>query len=141
MVSVNSLAVRNPEIIREGARAFGNQCVVLGMDAKLVEVYDPNVLWQCTTCGACENQCPVGIEHLQVAFNAALVAESREPGSLVQSVDQLVLLIVHVALHLGQDRSFQVVLGLGAGGGQAADAPRGMQGDGDVEGEQHIANG
>ena len=33
-VSVNSLAVKNPEIIRAGARAFGNQCVVLGMDAR-----------------------------------------------------------------------------------------------------------
>lgn len=32
-VSVNSLAVRHPEIIAEGARAFGSQCVVLGMDA------------------------------------------------------------------------------------------------------------
>ena len=32
-VSVNSLAVRNPEIIAQGARAFGNQCIVLGMDA------------------------------------------------------------------------------------------------------------
>lgn len=32
-VSVNSLAVKTPEIIRDGARAFGNQCVVLGMDA------------------------------------------------------------------------------------------------------------
>lgn len=31
-ISVNSLAVRNPEIIREGAKAFGAQCVVLGMD-------------------------------------------------------------------------------------------------------------
>ena len=31
-ISVNSLAVRNPEIIAEGARAFGRQCVVLGMD-------------------------------------------------------------------------------------------------------------
>ena len=31
-ISVNSLAVRNPEIIREGAAAFGRQCVVLGMD-------------------------------------------------------------------------------------------------------------
>lgn len=36
-VSVNSLAVRNPQIIAEGARAFGNQCVVLGMDALRVE--------------------------------------------------------------------------------------------------------
>ena len=31
-VSVNSLAVKRPEIISEGARAFGNQCIVLGMD-------------------------------------------------------------------------------------------------------------
>ena len=31
-VSVNSLAVRDPEIIREGAREFGAQCIVLGMD-------------------------------------------------------------------------------------------------------------
>ena len=31
-VSVNSLAVKNPTIIAEGARAFGAQCVVLGMD-------------------------------------------------------------------------------------------------------------
>jgi cyclase len=39
-VSVNSLAVRNPEIIADGARAFGNQCIVLGMDALKVEVTD-----------------------------------------------------------------------------------------------------
>ena len=31
-VSVNSLAVRNPAVIAEGAKAFGAQCVVLGMD-------------------------------------------------------------------------------------------------------------
>lgn len=31
-VSVNSLAVKNPEIIAEGAKAFGAQCIVLGMD-------------------------------------------------------------------------------------------------------------
>jgi cyclase len=33
-VSLNSLAVDRPEIIAEGARAFGNQCIVLGLDAK-----------------------------------------------------------------------------------------------------------
>ena len=31
-VSVNSLAVKNPAIIAEGARQFGSQCIVLGMD-------------------------------------------------------------------------------------------------------------
>jgi cyclase len=36
-VSVNSGAVKNPDIISEGAVAFGSQCVVLGMDVKRVE--------------------------------------------------------------------------------------------------------
>lgn len=31
-VSVNSLAVLNPNIIEEGAKKFGSQCIVLGMD-------------------------------------------------------------------------------------------------------------
>lgn len=33
-VSVNSAAVMHPEIIRESAERFGNQCVVLSIDAK-----------------------------------------------------------------------------------------------------------
>jgi cyclase len=36
-VSVNTEAVKNPMIISEGARAFGSQCMVLGMDVKKVE--------------------------------------------------------------------------------------------------------
>jgi imidazole glycerol-phosphate synthase subunit HisF len=37
-VSVNSLAVQNPDIIAQGARAFGKQCIVLGMDAKRTDL-------------------------------------------------------------------------------------------------------
>jgi cyclase len=37
-VSVNTAAVENPGIITEGAKAFGSQCIVLGMDVKKVEV-------------------------------------------------------------------------------------------------------
>ena len=36
-VSVNSAAVKNPKLISDGARAFGSQCIVLGMDVKEVE--------------------------------------------------------------------------------------------------------
>ncbi len=32
-ISLNSQAVRNPEIIADGAARFGRQCIVLGMDA------------------------------------------------------------------------------------------------------------
>jgi len=35
-VSVNSAAIRDPSIITEGAKAFGSQCIVLGMDVKKV---------------------------------------------------------------------------------------------------------
>lgn len=33
-VSLNSAAVRNPELLAEGARLFGRQCIVLAVDAK-----------------------------------------------------------------------------------------------------------
>lgn len=33
-VSLNSPAVKNPSLITEGARIFGNQCIVLGMDVR-----------------------------------------------------------------------------------------------------------
>ena len=35
-VSINTAAVENPDLIRQGAEAFGSQCIVLGMDAKAV---------------------------------------------------------------------------------------------------------
>lgn len=39
-VSVNTLAVHNPNIIAEGARIFGSQCIVLGMDPVWVGASD-----------------------------------------------------------------------------------------------------
>jgi Fe-S oxidoreductase len=33
-------------------------------DAESGGVIDPDVLWSCTTCGACVEQCPVDIEHI-----------------------------------------------------------------------------
>jgi len=48
---------------------------------KLAEVYSEKVLWQCTTCGACENQCPVGIEHLPILIGSrrGLVSNGDAP--------------------------------------------------------------
>ena len=33
-ISLNSAAVKNPELIAQGAKLFGNQCIVLAVDAK-----------------------------------------------------------------------------------------------------------
>jgi Fe-S oxidoreductase len=53
-------------------------------ERKLGEVYSEQVLWQCTTCGACENQCPVGIEHLPILIGArrGLVSNGDAPDYL-----------------------------------------------------------
>lgn len=39
-ISVNSAAVKNPQIIADGARAFGSQAIVLGMDVLAVPISD-----------------------------------------------------------------------------------------------------
>ncbi len=36
-VSVNSAAISNPDLIKEGAKKFGNQCIVVAIDAKKTE--------------------------------------------------------------------------------------------------------
>lgn len=53
-------------------------------DAKLAAIYTEKELWQCTTCGACENQCPVGIEHLPILIGSrrGLVSNGEAPGYL-----------------------------------------------------------
>ena len=43
-VSVNSAAVKNPELIREGAEKFGSQCITVAIDAKM-RTKDPADGW------------------------------------------------------------------------------------------------
>jgi Fe-S oxidoreductase len=45
-------------------------------------VIDPDVLWSCTTCGACVEQCPVDIEHIDAIIDMRryeVLMESRFP--------------------------------------------------------------
>ncbi len=47
--------------------AGGTETTSRPVDVPLVQVggvVDPDVLWSCTTCGACVEQCPVDIEHV-----------------------------------------------------------------------------
>ena len=60
-------------------------------DVKLGVVLGEKELWQCTTCGACENQCPVGIEHLPLLIGArrGLVSNGDAPSYLGAMYNQL----------------------------------------------------
>jgi len=48
-------------------------------------------IWQCTTCGACENVCPTGDEHLPliIGLRRARVAESQFPKEAVNAFTNL----------------------------------------------------
>ncbi len=53
--------------------------------AEQLGVIDPDVLWSCTTCGACVEQCPVDIEHIDHIVDMRryqVMMESEFPGEL-----------------------------------------------------------
>jgi Fe-S oxidoreductase len=53
--------------------------------AEELGVIDPDVLWSCTTCGACVEQCPVDIEHIDHIVDMRryqVMMESEFPGEL-----------------------------------------------------------
>ena len=63
-----------------------------GADGKLVgEAIKDEVLWSCTTCGACVRECPVLIEHVDaiVDMRRYLVNEGRMDGMLQEALAKL----------------------------------------------------
>ena len=50
-VSLNTRAVENPNVLREGAEKFGAQCIVLAIDAKRRDRKDPSKGWEVYTHG------------------------------------------------------------------------------------------
>ncbi len=56
-------------------------------DESVYGVIDPDVLWSCTSCGACVQQCPVDIEHVDHIMDMRryqLLVESNFPAELNQ---------------------------------------------------------
>ncbi|MGD9332624.1 MAG: (Fe-S)-binding protein, partial [Desulfobacterales bacterium] len=48
------------------------------------DIYDEDEIWSCTTCGACEQECPLGIEYIDkiVDLRRGMVDEGNVPQSL-----------------------------------------------------------
>ncbi|MBI5418341.1 imidazole glycerol phosphate synthase subunit HisF [Candidatus Poribacteria bacterium] len=62
-VSINTAAVNNPEIIREGAEKFGSQCIVVAIDARMRE----NGKWEVFIHGG---RTPTGLDVIEWAYKA-----------------------------------------------------------------------
>ncbi|CAI8034176.1 Imidazole glycerol phosphate synthase subunit HisF, partial [Geodia barretti] len=66
-VSLNTAAVNNPPLISEGAFQFGNQCIVVAIDAKRSLALDGNSRWEVFTRGG---RTPTGIDAVKWAMRA-----------------------------------------------------------------------
>ena len=79
-VSINTAAINNPNLIHEGATQFGNQCVVVAIDAKRVSApvndnetrqdglgLDPDSGWEVYTRGG---RTPMGLDVVKWALRA-----------------------------------------------------------------------
>ncbi len=71
-VSINSAALRHPELITEGAKRFGSQCIVVAIDARR----EPNGRWQVYINGG---RIPFGRD----AIEWAKEAEARGAGEIL----------------------------------------------------------
>ena len=81
-VSINTAAVGNPDLIRQGAEAFGSQCIVLGMDAKRVSG-DP-LRWEVYTHTGADGGRASGLDALEWANNAVQLGAGE---IVVNSID------------------------------------------------------
>lgn len=66
-VSVNSAAVRHPELLHEGAVHFGSQCIVLALDARRVNSKSEDPRWEVFVDGG---RTPTGLDAITWAEEA-----------------------------------------------------------------------
>ena len=64
--AANTGKLLNPKEIILGVRGYLNDLDPTSQEPLLGKYNSQEAVFQCTTCGACEYQCPVGIEHLPI---------------------------------------------------------------------------
>ena len=81
-VSINTAAVKNPDFVAEAADKFGNQCIVVAIDAKELTGDGKNRHWEIFTHGG---RNPTGIDAIEFA---RLVVEKGAGEILLTSMDR-----------------------------------------------------
>src|SRR3712207_543611 len=81
-VSINTAAVNRPEFVREAAEKFGDQCIVVAVDAKRVSQPGERDRWEIFTHGGRK---ATGIDAVEFARKAASLGAGE---LLVTSMDR-----------------------------------------------------
>src|SRR5258707_829563 len=66
-VSLNTAAIDQPELIKEGAETFGSQCMVVSIDARRRNADDPSKGWDVFTHGG---RRPTGLDAVEWTMQA-----------------------------------------------------------------------
>ena len=91
-VSINTAAVENPELVRQGADHFGNQCIVLGLDAIRVPASTPQ-RWEVRIRTGHGGGQPTGLDAIEWAGQAVelgvgeIVANSMDRDGTLEGYD------------------------------------------------------
>ncbi len=78
-VSINSAAVKNPDFVAEAADKFGNQCIVVSIDAKKVSGVGESDRWEIFTHGGRQS---TGIDAVEFAAAHGQARRRRIAGDL-----------------------------------------------------------
>ena len=81
-VSINTAAVRRPEFVAEAADKFGDQCIVVAIDAKKVSALGEADRWEIFTHGG---RTPTGIDAVEFAMKVVSLGAGE---ILLTSMDQ-----------------------------------------------------
>jgi Fe-S oxidoreductase len=79
-------------LLAKGTEAEGEGGTV-EVETLVPNIIDPDILWSCTTCGACVEECPVDIEHIDAIVDMRryeVLMESRFPseaGLMLRNVE------------------------------------------------------
>ena len=78
-VSINTAAVKNPDFVAEAADKFGNQCIVVAIDAKKVSAPGEADRWEIFTHGGRKR---TGIDAVEFARQGGRPRRRRDPAHL-----------------------------------------------------------
>jgi Fe-S oxidoreductase len=75
------MALRD-QLLADGPKALAARGSTAGLPPLVPTAVTDNVVWDCVTCGACQQECPVGIEHIDHIIDLRrnlVMVESRFP--------------------------------------------------------------
>jgi Fe-S oxidoreductase len=83
-LSPRFISIKGRDLIFKNYPLFPVGAKPLASEPLMETIYEEDEIWSCTTCGACEQECPIGIEYIDkiVDLRRGMIDEGTVPQSL-----------------------------------------------------------